>query len=115
MEGIRVRNGRAPSSADPRDRAAAERYERVKQSADQVMLRQGELLREMRKRTTLDDDQIRELLTPFSEAAFHAGYTMGRAETEQDAADRLASAGTYKLLTFLLGAVIVAWLLTTAN
>lgn len=107
MEGLHGWNGSAPPSPDP---GRSEAPDVVKVAADEAKLRQRELMAEMRRRTTLDDAQIHELLSPFSTAAYEAGHKKGHADAMKEAQDRLARAGLYKAFALIVSAAVVAWL-----
>jgi hypothetical protein len=80
-----------------------------KEAAAMVAKETKRLMAEMRRKTSLDDEQIRELLAPFGEVAYGAGYKMGWAEAEQSAADKLVAAGYYKIVGLVSSAALVAW------
>lgn len=72
---------------------------------------QRKLMAQMRRRTTLGDQEILTMLEPFSSAAFGAGYKLGWHDGELDVIDRSAR---WKLVAMLASAALVAWLLVTA-
>lgn len=83
--------------------------ELTRQVAKMIEAEQRKLMAEMRRRTSLSDQEIHKLLAPFSESAFGAGYKMGWSDAEQTASDTLARAGLYKLAGLVMTAATVAW------
>jgi len=81
-----------------------------KQVATMIEAEQRKLMSEMRRRTSLDDQEIQKLLAPFSEAAFGAGYKLGWRDGEVDV---LGKASRYKLASMIATAALVAWWLVT--
>lgn len=84
--------------------------DRVRQEvADDVHKAQHELLAVMRRKTTLDDESLVTVLSPFGEAAFNAGYRMGALEAE---ALQVARLRLYRPLSLIATAAAVAsWLI----
>jgi hypothetical protein len=85
--------------------------ELAREVAKMIADEQAKLMAEMRRRTTLDDGQIRELLSPFSEAAFGSGYKLGWRDAEMDLGAR---AGRWKLAAMLSSAALMAWWIVSA-
>jgi len=80
--------------------------------ARKVLDAQVALLARMRRQTTLDDDALIELLSPFSEAAFNAGHTIGWMEHEQENASGRAAVFAYRWTAFVSSAAAVAsWII----
>ena len=70
------------------------------------------LLAKMRRQTTLDDDALIELLSPFGEAAFNAGHRMGWLEHEQVNGSHRLSVVVHRWIAFLSTAAAVAsWMI----
>jgi len=89
------------------------RDEIEREAAAMVAKETKRLMAEMRRKTSLDDEQIQEMLSPFGEVAYGAGYKLGWAEAEQNAARQLAVAGYYRIFGLLSSAALVAWWLFT--
>jgi len=70
---------------------------------------QRKLLAEMRRRTTMDDQEILLLLQPFCEVAFNAGYKSGFSEAEWLAFRKVSTA---QMFAFCVSAAAVAsWII----
>lgn len=91
------------------DRPPPNKAEVSREVAAMVDASQKKLMAEMRRRTTLDDEQIVKLLEPFSETAFGAGYKVGWNDAEWHARALLARAGLYRVAMLVASAALVSW------